>query len=130
MQLAAHSVHAPLLLAALRHNRARQLAAGWLGHLIVDALTHHDDAWALLWPLSRRRWRSPLSYWQREHQTRLLLGAELLALVCAGRHARYPALGLLAAAATGFALRGSLLDDKRPLGLVADPRARERDLSR
>ncbi len=77
-----------------------------------------------------RRWRSPLSYWQREHQTRLLLGAELLALVCAGRHARYPALGLLAAAATGFALRGSLLDDKRPLGLVADPRARERDLSR
>ncbi len=81
VQLTAHSVHAPLLLAALPHGRARELAAGWLGHLFAGAFTHHDDAWPPLWPLSRRRWRSPLSYWQREHHARLLLGAEVLALV-------------------------------------------------
>jgi hypothetical protein len=67
---------------------------------------------------------------QREHHARLLLGAELLALLCAGRHARYPALRLLAAGATGFALGGSVLDDERPLGVVADSRTHERDLSR
>lgn len=130
VQLTAHSVYGPLALVALTRRRAaRQLAAGWLGHLAIDALTHHDDAWPLLWPLSRRRWRSPLSYWQREHHARLLLVAELIAVTLAARRTRYPALGLLAAAATGYVLRGTLADDRGPMGPTADPLARERDLA-
>ncbi len=128
VQLSAHSVLAPLALAALRRRAARQLAAGWLGHLVIDALTHHDDAWPPLWPLSQRRWRSPLSYWQREHHARQLLAAELIAVIFAARRTHYPALGLLAAAATGYTLRGTLLDEQGPLGLAADPLARQRDL--
>lgn len=55
VQLSAHSAVAPLALAAVRRPGARQLAAGWMGHLVIDALTHPDDAWPPLWPLSRRR---------------------------------------------------------------------------
>ncbi len=129
VHLTAHSVFMPLLLAALGRRATCQLAAGWLGHLVIDALTHHDDAWPPLWPLSRRRWRSPLSYWQRDHHARPLLVAELIAVLLAMRRTPYPALGLLEAAATGYALRGTLADDEGPLGLTADPLARERDLS-
>lgn len=129
VQLGAHSVFAPLALAAVRRRGARELAAGWLGHLVVDALTHHDDAWPALWPLSPRRWRSPLSYWQREHHARPLLVAELTALLLTTPRTLHPRLGLLAAAATGYALMRALADAPGPLGLPVDPLARQRDLS-
>ena len=40
---------------------------GWLGHVLADALTHAQDARPILWPLSRRRFRGPVSYWDRAH---------------------------------------------------------------
>lgn len=39
---------------------------GWAGHVAVDALTHGSDARPLLWPLSRWRFESPVSYRERE----------------------------------------------------------------
>jgi membrane-bound metal-dependent hydrolase YbcI (DUF457 family) len=57
--------------------------SGWAGHVLADALTHAEDARPILWPLSKRRFASPISYWDRsryartftmlEHGTSLLL---------------------------------------------------------
>ena len=64
------------------------LLLGWAGHVLVDALTHVEDARPILWPLSRRRFQGPISYWDRahnarsfalfEHATLLLVAARLL----------------------------------------------------
>ncbi len=61
------------------------LLMGWAGHVLADAFTHADDARPVLWPVSRWRFRSPVSYWDRsrharaftviEHGALLLLGA-------------------------------------------------------
>ena len=61
---------------------------GWAGHVLVDALTHAEDARPIFWPLSRRRFEGPISYWDRahharpfalfEHATLLLVAARLL----------------------------------------------------
>jgi hypothetical protein len=80
---AGHSV--PLALALLATGRARGVALGWLSHLAVDGLTHHDDAWPLLWPLSGARWRSPVSYWQPAHHARALQAVEVAALLALRR---------------------------------------------
>ncbi len=39
---------------------------GWAGHSLSDFPTHAEDARPLFWPLSRWRWKSPISYWDRE----------------------------------------------------------------
>jgi len=85
LQLAAHSALAcaGLGLTAASDARRRAVAAGWLSHLVIDALTHHDDAWPFLWPLTDRRWRSPVSYWQAEHHSRGWTLAECVALTVA-----------------------------------------------
>jgi hypothetical protein len=54
-----------------------------LGHQLVDYATHSDDAWPPLWPLSSRRWSSPMSYWQREHHARAYAAAESAAFLVA-----------------------------------------------
>jgi len=129
IHFAAHSVWTPLLTLALRRQGARQLSTAWLAHLAVDGLTHHDDAWPLAWPLSRRVWRSPVSYWQGEHHARWLLTADLVGVLCARRRVRPSLLALFAAATTARALWTSVIYHARPLGLVADPHARARDLA-
>ncbi len=43
----------------------RAFAAGWAAHNLVDLATHASDARPHLWPLSSRRWHSPVSYWDR-----------------------------------------------------------------
>jgi hypothetical protein len=51
IHLAAHAAWAPVVAAAVAGAlgagdvRARALALGWAGHLAVDYVTHHDDAW-------------------------------------------------------------------------------------
>lgn len=60
--------------------------AGWAGHVLVDALTHAEDARPILWPLSRRRFVGPISYWDRARHARAFTLAEhatLLAVVAA-----------------------------------------------
>jgi hypothetical protein len=105
LHVAAHSALVPAaILLAGRGPAARALAAGWAGHLAADALTHADDAWPHLAPLSRRAFASPLSYWQREHGARAWSAAETAALALAlaggrGARRRLVALGALAAAA-------------------------------
>lgn len=36
---------------------------GWLGHALVDFLTHVDDTRPLFWPISNWEWSSPVSYY-------------------------------------------------------------------
>jgi hypothetical protein len=97
-----HSVLAPLALARAgrRFPLLRPLAAGWVAHLAADLVSHHSDAWPLLWPVSDARWRSPVSYWEPDHHARAWSAVETVAL--AGMAARERnrtarALGLAAA---------------------------------
>ncbi len=39
---------------------------GWAGHNILDFPTHAEDARPPFWPLSKWRWKSPVSYWDRK----------------------------------------------------------------
>lgn len=44
------------------------LAAGMMGHTVVDVLTHHSDGPLLLFPLNwTYRFASPVSYWEADH---------------------------------------------------------------
>lgn len=110
----AHSVLAPLALAlaAGRGGAGRALAAGWAGHLAADLLTHHSDAWAPLYPLTRVRPRSPVSYWEPAHHARAFSAAECLALGAAALTERRAGGRLAALAALGLAglplVRGGL----------------------
>lgn len=137
IHLAAHAAWAPVVAAAVagtgcRHRlrpRARALALGWAGHLAVDYLTHHDDAWPPGWPLSTARWRAPLSYWQAEHHAAALLGTDLaLSTVAAARRRTW--LGLLALTMTSLALRRAVGPGANaPMGLPANAGARDHDLA-
>ncbi|MDX6645336.1 MAG: hypothetical protein QOK40_1063 [Miltoncostaeaceae bacterium] len=99
--------HSALVLGAVallgrRSPRARALALGWAGHLAVDYLSHATDAWPPMWPISRRGYPSPVSYWEREHHAALWTRVETTALLLAT--ARGPAgLGRLAGAAVAAA---------------------------
>ncbi len=43
---------------------------GWLGHTVVDFLTHADNPRPLFWPLSSWEWYSPVSYFDPLHHGR------------------------------------------------------------
>lgn len=69
---------------AREHHPRRKLLAfvlGWAGHVLADALTHTEDARPILWPISRRRFRSPISNWERSGYARLFALAEHGALL-------------------------------------------------
>ena len=61
---------------------------GWAGHNLLDLPTHSTDARPPFWPLLKWRWKSPISYWDRncyalpcilvEHATILALALALL----------------------------------------------------
>lgn len=75
------------LLAIKRSEHRRPLLAfllGWAGHVAADALTHGKDARPLLWPLSERRFRSPISYWEKSRYGRLFATIELAAVLASG----------------------------------------------
>lgn len=101
----AHSL--PLALALLAAgpagSRRRAVALGWLGHLVVDAVTHHTDAWPLLFPLSRRTWAAPVSYWEPGHHAAAYRAAEIVVLALTARPTSVRAA--LAAAATAASAR-------------------------
>lgn len=68
---------------------------GWAGHVLADALAHAEDARPILWPLSKRRLRSPISYWDRSRHARAFTLAEhgaslLLAAWTISRRVRVP----------------------------------------
>lgn len=106
-----HSAFAPLLLwsASPAGGRGRALARGWAGHLAVDLVTHHSDAWPMLWPLSHRRWPSPVSYWESDRHAGTLRAAELGLIACAAvlrptRANRLAGAGAFLVAASGGVL--------------------------
>jgi hypothetical protein len=73
------------------HGAARAFLTGWAAHNLVDLGLHASDARPHLWPLSSRRWRSPLSYWERDrHAVPVLVGehAGLALLAVAVTHRR------------------------------------------
>ncbi|MBA2691512.1 MAG: metal-dependent hydrolase [Rubrobacter sp.] len=43
---------------------------GWLGHTVVDFLTHVDDGRPLFWPFSDWMWSSPVSYYDSDYYGR------------------------------------------------------------
>jgi phospholipid N-methyltransferase len=79
--LALHSVLAPAAVlgaaAVLRSPRLAAFGAGWAGHILSDIPVHHSDARPHGYPLWRRRFRSPLSSWDREHHAGLVTAAEV-----------------------------------------------------
>ena len=68
--------------------RLRALLLGWAGHIAADVLTHGSDARPLLWPLSRRRFRSPISYRERDRHATPFTVAEHAAVLAALASAR------------------------------------------
>jgi len=59
------------------------LVLGWAGHVVADALTHGADARPLFWPVSEWRFRSPISYRERDRHARLVGIAEHAATLAA-----------------------------------------------
>lgn len=43
---------------------------GWGSHVLIDALTHVEDAYPLFWPLSDHRFPSVVSYWDARYYGR------------------------------------------------------------
>src|SRR5205807_7660395 len=78
---AAHSVLAPAAVLAaatlLRSPRLAAFGAGWAGHILCDVPVHHTDARPHGYPLSARRLRSPVSFWDRRRHAGLVTAAEL-----------------------------------------------------
>ncbi len=65
---------------------------GWAGHNLLDVPTHSSDARPLFWPLSKWRWKSPISYWDRDCYAlpcTLVEHAIILALALAFLHQSY-----------------------------------------
>jgi phospholipid N-methyltransferase len=101
--LALHSLITPAALAAAAlaarrpgtRRRLLALAAGLAGHALTDLPVHHSDARPHLWPLSPRRWRSPLSAWDPRHHAVPVAAAEHLlaglALASLAQHVKVPA---------------------------------------
>jgi membrane-bound metal-dependent hydrolase YbcI (DUF457 family) len=49
---------------------------GWAGHVLTDLLTHGSDARPFLWPVSERRFESPVSYREKERCGRTFTAVE------------------------------------------------------
>ncbi|RWZ55006.1 hypothetical protein EQV77_12855 [Halobacillus fulvus] len=43
------------------------LAYGWLGHVVIDLLTHVEDAVPVFYPISSFTIRGPISYWDDDY---------------------------------------------------------------
>ncbi|NMH68422.1 hypothetical protein HF072_06470 [Bacillus sp. RO3] len=56
-----------VLLGGARLNKALAFLYGWLGHIVLDFLTHADDAIPIFYPLSTYVFHSPISYWDSRH---------------------------------------------------------------
>jgi hypothetical protein len=62
--LAASAILAPWLVRSRWARPGVALLAGWLLHVVVDALTHRSDGYLIYYPLSDYRFPTPVSYWE------------------------------------------------------------------
>jgi hypothetical protein len=133
VHMAAHSVFAPLALVA-GGRRARWVAAGWAGHLFADYFTHHSDAWPPAWPVSSRRWASPVSYWEHEFHALAYQRSEAVALTVAtltDAHQTRRMAGVVAAALVAAPAIASRRRNVWALaGAMPDRHSRARDLAK
>ena len=62
--------------------KATALMYGWLGHVILDILTHNQDAVPMFYPVSAYTFHSPVSYWDNDHYAGIfsLVNTTLIAL--------------------------------------------------
>lgn len=60
----------------------RPLAYGWLGHIVLDLLTHVEDAVPMFYPVSSYTFRGPVSYWDDDYHAAAfsLVNTTLIAL--------------------------------------------------
>ncbi len=105
VHLMTHSVLVPAAIAVVPKRQARALAAGWMSHVATDYLTHHDDAWSPLWPLTAKRWPAPVSYWQVEHHARPFAALDASGLILRGFVRRDAASVAAASVATAMLIR-------------------------
>ena len=62
---------------------------GWAGHVAADILTHGSDARPPLWPVSSRRFESPVSYRERDrHALPFTIAEHAAVLVAASTYHR------------------------------------------
>jgi len=54
-----------------------------LSHLVLDFFTHSDDAHLHFWPISSRRFESPFSYWDFDHNAVYVMPIEGLIVLYA-----------------------------------------------
>ena len=86
-------------------------------HLALDYSTHSEDAWLPLWPMTSRRWRAPVSYWEVERHARLLAAVDAIGLLVFGGARRRPSTLLAALPAAAMVVRLSRTP-KLPLGVA------------
>ncbi|MYL32443.1 hypothetical protein GLW08_06695 [Pontibacillus yanchengensis] len=48
-------------------NRWTGFLYGWLGHIVIDLLTHVEDAVPVFYPFSLKVIRGPISYWDDDY---------------------------------------------------------------
>ena len=63
------------------HGALLYFLLGWAGHNLLDLPTHAEDARPPIWPLSRWRFKSPISYWDRKFYALPILVAEHAAIL-------------------------------------------------
>ena len=94
---------------ATRLHLVMVVAAAVLIHLALDFPVHASDAHKHFWPLTDWRFHSPLSYWDTNHHSRVVMLAELaLCIACIAvlgrRHEGWFVRGLLCLALISLAI--------------------------
>lgn len=74
-------VAAAMALERILRGKNSAFLLGWAGHVLTDFLTHGEDARQVFWPVSRWRFRSPISYRERKRHGRLFTVVEHAAVL-------------------------------------------------
>ncbi len=86
---ASNVLHSPVVVTALslagRRSKLGSFAAGCALHIAMDVPVHHDDGPVLGWPLNwSYRFRSPVSYWDRQHHAAIVAPLDLAITIVGG----------------------------------------------
>ncbi|WP_064092907.1 hypothetical protein [Rossellomorea aquimaris] len=77
-------------------NKWNAFLYGWLGHIIIDFLTHANDAIPIFYPVHPYVFHSSISYWDSRHYGNLfsivnylLMGSSILYLLIQKRRSKF-----------------------------------------
>ncbi|MGH3090162.1 MAG: zinc dependent phospholipase C family protein [Rubrobacteraceae bacterium] len=65
-----------MLIERILRRKISAFLLGWAGHVVADFLTHGKDARPILWPISQRKFESPVSYREKERYGKAFTVAE------------------------------------------------------